>query len=338
MLLADAAARISYYSPIRRGRAGGERHQQNVPFSAAGTKLGSGAGAALALRVALQVFPCRMRESARQAERIARMAKSPFPGMDPYLEHQWRDVHLSLIAFSRGQLNRQLKPPLCARAEERVYVETDDESSRQERSPDVYIVEHDPQSQSAPTASLTEVAVVESIVIQLATTTVKERFLEVIDVDSGEKVITVIEFLSPTNKRAGAGRDEYLSKRREYLDTDVNVVEIDLSRAGPRGAILPVRQLPANRRQAAYLACIRRASRPREAQMFPIPLSAKLPVLPIPLRKSDDEIHLDLQEVIERAYEEGHHDMGDYRRTLSPPLTGVDADFADKVLKQAGKR
>jgi hypothetical protein len=26
---------------------------------------------------------------------------SPFPGMDPYLEVHWRDIHASLIIYSR---------------------------------------------------------------------------------------------------------------------------------------------------------------------------------------------------------------------------------------------
>jgi hypothetical protein len=34
--------------------------------------------------------------------------KSPFPGMDPYLEQHWRDVRHNLITFAQGLLNRQL--------------------------------------------------------------------------------------------------------------------------------------------------------------------------------------------------------------------------------------
>jgi hypothetical protein len=261
--------------------------------------------------------------------------------MDPYLERHWRDVHVSLIAFSRGQLNRQLKPPLCARAEERVFVETEEEEAyRQSRNPDVYVVEHasTPDVAAEHDSLGGDVALVESVVIRLAHIPTKERFLEIIDVESGDKVITVIEFLSPTNKRAGAGQDEYLAKRREYLDADVNVVEIDLTRAGSRDSVLPVQHLPPSRRNTAYLACVRRASRPDELEAFPIPLAARLPVLPIPLRRSDPEIRLDLQALIENAYEDGRHDMNDYARPLDPPFIGADAEFAEQVLKQAGKR
>ena len=38
--------------------------------------------------------------------------KSPFPGMDPYLEQSWRDVHAALIIYSRDQLQSQLPEDL----------------------------------------------------------------------------------------------------------------------------------------------------------------------------------------------------------------------------------
>ena len=33
---------------------------------------------------------------------------SPFPGMDPYLEQHWGDVHHNLISFAEGWLNERL--------------------------------------------------------------------------------------------------------------------------------------------------------------------------------------------------------------------------------------
>ena len=44
---------------------------------------------------------------------------SPFPGMDPYLEQHWRDVHHNLITFIQGALNSQLPEGLIVRVEER---------------------------------------------------------------------------------------------------------------------------------------------------------------------------------------------------------------------------
>lgn len=50
--------------------------------------------------------------------------KSPFPGMDPYLERHWRDVHASLAVYARDWLQERLPSGLRARIEERVFVES----------------------------------------------------------------------------------------------------------------------------------------------------------------------------------------------------------------------
>jgi len=49
--------------------------------------------------------------------------KSPFPGMDPYLEAHWLDVHSRLVAYAADALNEVLPETLVARMEERVAVE-----------------------------------------------------------------------------------------------------------------------------------------------------------------------------------------------------------------------
>ncbi|MGH7214012.1 MAG: DUF4058 family protein, partial [Tepidisphaeraceae bacterium] len=65
--------------------------------------------------------------------------KSPFPGMDPYLEQHWRDVHHRLCTYACDALQPQLRPALVARIEERLVVETED----RDRSiyPDVKVAE-----------------------------------------------------------------------------------------------------------------------------------------------------------------------------------------------------
>ncbi len=67
--------------------------------------------------------------------------KSPFPGMDPYLEQSWRDVHAALIIYSRDQLQDQLPGDLYARVEERIVLESG-EALHQARYPDVRVVEY----------------------------------------------------------------------------------------------------------------------------------------------------------------------------------------------------
>ena len=56
--------------------------------------------------------------------------KSPFPGMDPYLERYWGDVHAKLMVYACDQINECLPKDLLARVEETVYVDADDGDSR----------------------------------------------------------------------------------------------------------------------------------------------------------------------------------------------------------------
>lgn len=60
---------------------------------------------------------------------------------------------------------------------------------------------------------------------------VRERYLEVREVRTGE-VITVIEVLSPKNKRSGTGCTAYEKKRQSVLRSQTHLVEIDLLQGG----------------------------------------------------------------------------------------------------------
>jgi hypothetical protein len=59
----------------------------------------------------------------------------------------------------------------------------------------------------------------------------KERYLEICEVATKE-LITILEILSPVNKKAGEGRSLYESKRIKILTTKTNLIEIDLLRSG----------------------------------------------------------------------------------------------------------
>jgi hypothetical protein len=53
--------------------------------------------------------------------------KSPFPGIDPYLEQFWPDLHARLILYACDQIEEQLPSNLIARVEERVVLETEED-------------------------------------------------------------------------------------------------------------------------------------------------------------------------------------------------------------------
>jgi hypothetical protein len=68
-------------------------------------------------------------------------------------------------------------------------------------------------------------------------------------------------------------------------------------------------------------------------------LRERLPVFRIPLRESDRDAHLDLQELIAKAYENGGYDTEiDFRVDPFPSLQGEDALWADGLLRHSGQR
>ena len=60
------------------------------------------------------------------------------------------------------------------------------------------------------------IAVAEPLVVHLEQDEpVRQGFIEIIDIKSGRRVVTVIEILSPSNKLPGPGRELYLKKQDE---------------------------------------------------------------------------------------------------------------------------
>lgn len=258
---------------------------------------------------------------------------SPFPGMDPYLESHWGDVHHSFITYARDQLNKDLPDELRARVEERVFVESPAE--RRPIVPDVRVLERPARRRKAVSSS-GSVATAEPFVVPLAEIT--EGYIEIRDASSGHRVITVIEVLSPSNKTSGDAQEKYLRKRQELCAGRVSLVEIDLLRAGQRLLPFPLDWLPRDYR-TPYQAWARRGSRLTDIEVYAVALRQPLPTLPIPLRPTDTDAKLQLQPLLEQCYENGSYAKDiDYRADPEPPLGTADARWADALLRKQGKR
>src|SRR5207247_9563391 len=67
---------------------------------------------------------------------------SPFPGMDPYLEAHWRDVHARLVVYACDALQGVLPTALRARVEESVLLETPTGIGDHPLYPDVRVFEY----------------------------------------------------------------------------------------------------------------------------------------------------------------------------------------------------
>jgi hypothetical protein len=254
--------------------------------------------------------------------------------MDPYLEAHWGDVHARLVTHASEMLQAVLPRDLRARVEERVFVESAVGRQRSV-SPDVRVVERPHQAASIENAGA-GVGIAQPLIIHVPDEPITQGFIEIRE-SSGERVITVIEFLSPSNKVPGEGQDLYLRKQRELKQAGVSLVEIDLLREGQRVLSIPQSSIPAEC-WTPYQISVRRGWRPVEIEFYGAPLRERLPVIPIPLRETDDDAPLDLQALVERCYAGGGYDDLNYEVAPDPPLSPDDAAWADQLLRHAGLR
>ncbi len=246
---------------------------------------------------------------------------SPFPGMNPYLEHPafWHDFHGVFVTLMRLELAVQLRDRFQVRMDDNVYVhELAGEERRLLGRPDVFLT---------PTESSSTIAAIRAELLAPAEGTVpvgidllRERFIEIRDKQQ-ERLVTVIELLSPANKCLGPDREQYLSKRRQHLASAVNLIEIDLLRGGER---MPVTGLPA----CSYCVVVSPGPLRPKAGLWPIQLDDPLPRIPVPLDAQDAPAQLDLQSIFQRSFDEGAYGRELYRQQLEPPLSAAQREWA----------
>lgn len=251
---------------------------------------------------------------------------SPFPGMNPWLEQDalWHDFHQRLLTAMSDAIAEQVSPRYYVALEEHVYIhEPPEPRARFLGRPDLAIVG------TGEAGFATSTAVLEApvyTVLPEPMDVVRESFIEIRDSEE-EFLVTVLELLSPSNKQAGYDRDAYVAKRRNYLLSDVNFIEIDLLRGGPR---MPIEELS----PCDYYVLVKRASERTRAGVWPIRLRDCLPSIPIPLRAPDPDARLDLQAVLHSVYDRAGYRHRIYRGTPKPKLVADDAQWADAILKE----
>lgn len=262
---------------------------------------------------------------------------SPFPGMAPYLEDAglWPDVHHGLISEIQAELNQRLRPKYHVRVEERVYISDENDPGRSVIVPDLHVAVRPGREQSLfdPKPGI-ELDVAEPIVVTtLIEEEIHEARLEIVDRDA-RQVVTVIEVVSPSNKIAGSrGRASFEQKRQEVMHSLSHWVEIDLLRTG-LSLVLRERVAPCD-----YLVHVSEQWRRPRGLLWQIHLPQRLPRIRVPLRPDDPAAVLDLQAVLDRAYDRAAYDLVlDYRSEPVPPLSEMQARWADRLLKQKGLR
>jgi hypothetical protein len=245
---------------------------------------------------------------------------------------EWEDFHPELITDIRAVLAPQVRPRYVVRVERRVYLEHAPEAPSPVARPDVLVLQRERRRTAKVGAGGTAGAVATpSIELTLPVPEERREAFLTIRVRGTMEVVTVIELLSPSNKRPGAdGQREYLAKRAAVLQSSAHLVELDLLRGGQR---LPTTEpLPV----ADYYAIISREPRRPRARIYYWTLRDRLPELPIPLAGEDPDVRLDLQAAFDTAYDRAGYDLSlDYSAPVQPPLSDADAAWVRKVVTEA---
>jgi len=247
--------------------------------------------------------------------------------MDPYLEGPlWMGIHSQLTAEIARQLAPKLRPKYLALTTERFVLDeiSDVYVATTNIYPDVSVVDSGAKSGGQgglATAAPMRLATIVPTRVPHVTVEIRET--------GSRQLVTAIEVLSPTNKRAD-GREEYLTKRRRILLSRAHLIEIDLLRQGQR---VPMRQpLP----QAPYFVILSRAEERPITEVWPIQLGERLPVVPVPLLPGDADVSLDLQQALTNVYDLLGYDLAiDYSGPPELPLAPDQVAWAEKCLRNA---
>jgi Protein of unknown function (DUF4058) len=243
-----------------------------------------------------------------------------FPGMNPYLENPslWSEVHTWLMIELARSLNPLITPKYRAAVEKRIYSE-----SLLIGIPDISVFQQNLSSTEASVATQTISTPIKVRIPETEETI--ERYLEIREVQTKE-VITVVEVLSPKNKRTGEGRDQYTTKRQRVLSSQTHLVEIDLLRGGnPMPVMGEVR--------SDYRILVSRAEQRPEAELYPFNLRDRIPCFALPLKPEDPEPIVDLQDLMQQIYQFAALDFAiDYRTQPIPGLNRENFAWVQTLL------
>lgn len=263
--------------------------------------------------------------------------RSPFPGMDPFLESPgiFPDFHDRFIAYFSEALQPSLPEPYFAALGRRAWVEV----SERFIGPDVSVnrsTSANSVAWSGSTAAATTGTLSEPVVVHVPHDEQVETLVEIYAGRGNDRrLVTAIELLSPANKTPGErGRELYLRKSEELLNSKTHLVEIDLLRAGVHTTAVPKDYLLQKIQPTPYHVCIHRFDRFEDFFVYPIALHDSLPTIAIPLLPGDGDVSISLQQVFQRTYAAGPYFREiDYADDVpAPSLSDMELEWVKRQL------
>jgi hypothetical protein len=225
---------------------------------------------------------------------------NPFPGMNPYLEdaNLWPAFHARAIAC----LFQILVPGLIARY-------------RLQLQHRCYASEW-PQPLHAGQSPL------------------QEDYIEIQE-RNGDRLVTLVDMVSPANKLTESGRRAYLETRSGARAGGASIVEIDLVLQGRPTLEYSREGLP----PWDYSVTVTRAAQPDRFEIYTATLQKRLPRFKLPLAADERDSVVDLNTAINRTFEQGDFASRiDYRRDPSTTLRAEHRAWLHDWLSSNGLR
>jgi hypothetical protein len=219
----------------------------------------------------------------------------PLPGMDPYLEDDklWPPFQHQLVACLYQILLPGLVDRYRARIGQRCYV--------------------------------TEQPLFTSIIREQH----QEEFIEIRQ-RADNRLVTLIDLVSPVNKIRPQGRSAYLESRKSARSQNASVVEIDLVLQGQPMLDYSRDGLP----EWDYAITVTRCTQPERYEIYTTTLQKRLPRFKIPLAPDDRDTVLDLQATFARCYDQGNFGAQiDYKRDPILKMGDDDLKWLGEVLR-----
>jgi hypothetical protein len=263
--------------------------------------------------------------------------KSPFPGMDPYIEacDLWEDFHDDLIADIKRVLAVVLPEGYLARTRKRSYLELIETEGKQRRAfvPDVSVTSP-PGPKGAVSKKTPAAAPGKGEPVSMRAfidEAYREKFIDIYETRPERRLVTSIEALSPSNKRPGSvGWRKYQRKRKALLLGKANLVEIDLLRGGSRMPMLD--PWPGG----PYSVLVARADDAPTCRVWGASFDWPLPPVTVPLAPPDPDVTLELQPLIDGIFERNNYGREiDYQAAVTPALDRDELVLVERRLHAA---
>jgi hypothetical protein len=145
------------------------------------------------------------------------------------------------------------------------------------------------------------------------------------------RLVTLVDVVSPANKTTATGRGAYLDTRRAGRNANANLVEIDLVLQGQPMLEYSRDGLP----DWDYAVTVTRSTQPERYEIYTATLQKPLPRFRLPLSPDDRDTVLALHTAFTRCYDQGGFASKiDYRREPGVSLPSEDRRWLNDVLAQ----